>query len=260
MRSGGSISGSRATPTGLSTSPPTPNSTRPRAPIRRSCTLSHSVDLDRPRQPEAKPGDEHGAGSSWSAAMQACVTESTMLRCCCLRVAATVRMRSTKRLPAALWVPQHPLRRRTAGLRARPAALCVGSTSGTSTNVQRAGARASRARPVAAVLACPHPAPRRCRRSPRRRSGRMAVWNCPRVPVPARTRCHQVNIRVVSRRKAWPSRAATLGEGVRRDLVCRDQNVAAGPRRCVRKNRDPCSDWSWWRRTAAASAPRKKSR
>jgi len=43
----------------------------------------------------------------------------------------------------------------------------------------------------------------------------MAVWNCSRVHVPSRTRCHQTNIRLVSRSKARPSRAAVPPRSVK---------------------------------------------
>src|SRR5947207_13995319 len=69
-------------------------------------------------------------------------------------------MRSTKRQPASLRQPNERRRHNTAGRKARSAALLVGSTPGTRTNVQSAGSKACNSRQTAAVLAQPHTLPR----------------------------------------------------------------------------------------------------
>jgi|GEM_PF-6359154 len=58
-------------------------------------------------------------------------------------VVTTERIRSTKRLPSALWAPKHGLRQITAGPSSRLAALLVGSTLGWVTNVQSASHQVS---------------------------------------------------------------------------------------------------------------------
>jgi hypothetical protein len=58
---------------------------------------------------------------------------------------------SANRLPAALCVPKLPLCQSTAGGMARSAALFVGSTRGTSMNIDSAGARATKSRYVAVL-------------------------------------------------------------------------------------------------------------
>src|SRR3954467_15280461 len=90
------------------------------------------------------------------AAVQTAVREASRERSCCLQVAATDSSRSTKRLPAALWVPKLPLRQSTAGRIACSAALLVGSTPGTVTKVHNAGHSFSKAVQKFAVFSQPH--------------------------------------------------------------------------------------------------------
>jgi len=138
-----------------------------------------------------------------------------MLRCWALSVAATVSRRSASRLPAALWVPKLLRRQSTAGRNGRSAAVFVGSTPGTSTNVQRAGASASTSRQVAAVLACRHAAPRHSHASTRRRCGPIAAWNRARERVPSRTRYHSPKMARVSASSACPARQAVPPRSVK---------------------------------------------
>lgn len=70
------------------------------------------------------------------------------------KVVTTVNIRSTKRLPASLCVPNDVRRHITARRSARSARLFVGSTPSTRTNVQSASPSERICRHVPLVLAC----------------------------------------------------------------------------------------------------------
>src|SRR5712691_7901605 len=150
-------------------------------------------------------GSRDGAVSPRKAASHAAVRYSKTLRCCCFNVATTVSMLSTKREPSALCVPKLPLRQRTPGRIDLSAALLVGSTPATWTNVHKASRRFRMSRHVPAVLGIPQCLPASNNRSTSRRSGVMEERNVERFKVPSCTRCHQVNIWCAWASKASPS-------------------------------------------------------
>src|SRR5207248_5084037 len=103
----------------------------------------------------------------------AAVRNSKTLRCCCCNVVTTVIILSTKREPSALCVPKLPLRQSTPGRIDRSAALLVGSTPSTCTNVHSASRRFRMSWHVPAVLGTPLRLPATNNRSTSRRSGVM---------------------------------------------------------------------------------------
>ena len=86
-------------------------------------------------------GIREGAVSPRRAASHTAVRYPRTLRFCCFNVITTVIMCSTKREPSLLCVPKLPLRHSTPGRIDHSAALLVGSTPSTCTNVHNASRR-----------------------------------------------------------------------------------------------------------------------
>lgn len=82
-------------------------------------------------------GTRSGAGQPGQAAVTASVREAKSFRPCQAQVTCTDNSRSTKRLPAALWVPKQRRCQSTAGQRARFATLLVSVSPSTQLKVHR---------------------------------------------------------------------------------------------------------------------------
>ena len=93
------------------------------------------------------------------------------LRCGCCNVDTTVMRPLTKHEPTSLCVPKRPLRHSTPGQIDLSAAVLVGSTPATYTNVPNAARRFRMSRHVPAVLGAPQRLPTFNNRSTSRRSG-----------------------------------------------------------------------------------------